>query len=223
MRQRQIGTPISEEHVAPPPPSSRLDQEVCYYVCLIILVRKGDSSHSLPQHQHQLPSPIFYYCEERGNNFLYSCGACVYNWMFINTAVITSYFVQQDHTPSLAQMFPKQRERATDGVRLLQILMIYLMSEYESRWSTLKLSQFDVRTDRVWFADLLAMDDIYLLTICYHPRHEQCYSTQPITKIDFSEPMKGLPLVPVARITMRGSLWWNRSSSQTSDVSVPNG
>jgi len=63
--------------------------------------RNGGSSHSLPQHQHQLPNPIFYYREERGNNFLHNCGACVYNCTITNTAVITSYFVQQYHTPSL--------------------------------------------------------------------------------------------------------------------------
>ena len=98
IRQRQIGTPISEEHVAPllkVRPRSLLLRLLKHFS------RNGGSSHSLPQHQHQLPNPIFCYCEEIGNNFLHNCGACVYNWMFISTAVITSYFVQQYHTPSL--------------------------------------------------------------------------------------------------------------------------
>jgi hypothetical protein len=86
-----------------------LDQKVCYYVRLIILVRNGDSSQSLPQHQHQLPNPIFYYCEQRGNSFLHNCVACVYNWMFIRTAVIISYFVQHDHTRSFKCSLSRER------------------------------------------------------------------------------------------------------------------
>lgn len=98
IRQRQIGTPISEEHVAPllkVRPRSLLLRLLNHFS------RNGGSSHSLPEHQNQLPNPIFYYCEERGNNSLHNCGACVYNCTFISTGVITSYFVQQYHTPSL--------------------------------------------------------------------------------------------------------------------------
>jgi len=124
---------------------------------------------------------------------------------------------------SLAQMFPKQRELLTVSFSNSFFFMISLMSRYESTSSTLKFSQFDVRTERFWFADLLAMDNIYLLTICYHPRREQCYSTQPIAKIDYSEPMKGPPLILVARKTMRGSLWWIGSRHKRATSPSPTG
>ena len=94
--------------------------------------------------------------------------------MFINTAMITLF------RTALSIIHPRSNvpktDRATDSICLLQFLMISLMSQYESTWGTLKLSQFDVRQDRVSFADLLAKDNIYLLTICYYPRHEQHYS-----------------------------------------------